>query len=255
MNESTLSSISLRPLIFFPWIDTLKTPIIQHELVKDYRSVKSRLKLLVGDGGENISPLQIIDNYYAVGEIVNPSPVARCFLLLLENPLMPIYHYVDCDQNILHLVICENVQQTWQTIPSVEDSKLYVCDGINDCPITFDDELSCVCKVNETEVHNNTFCFTSCHTTDCTCSVLCSQSNKGGCKQYSRSDGQVEWTSVQKKNNLTDKNFFSCKDLSKISQNLINDTVPDCIFGEDEYSLNGENIVLLCPLDNMIECC
>ncbi len=95
-----------------------------------------------------------------------------------------------------------------------------VCDGVPDCSHG-EDEQQCGCQKAGQWIYNSAICYTSCHKDNYTCGLL--YHNDNGCTPYSH-----------RNHHFKEIHLFQCSDGQQIPLVYVNDTVPDCLNGEDE---------------------
>ena len=215
------------------------------------------------------SPLLFNENFENVINIIQRyNNEHNCYILVLLNTIKPSIFPISCEEKSLSAFVCHDATtvkrslhvpigahmnsrhvHTFRCSDNTYISKHFICDGQNDCS---NDEDNCRCTLRGRTVHNSSYCHAECHPSNCTCSVLFAQKKTGGCHIY-----KEEHTASQI-NMLTRKELFICKSSFKIPYIMVNDTVPDCLGGDDEpfFLLNqtNTNLPLNCPREFMLKC-
>ena len=236
-----------------------------------------RVEDIIVDQQAKISPFRIFNRNSEFinaqqNSIQTSTTTKSCFLFNVGNRARPFLLPIACFLKVLPLVLCEvnqtepsNFTSIQNTLPSGKYanyyrcadgtylSMFYVCDGKNDCPMYADDELNCTCKQKGKFITDNIFCSQVCHPGDCLCPILFRQSIYGGCKIYSHSTNYTE------RNILSEPMLYNCTRMGPmIDKKLVNDLLPDCPKGEDEYTTLVNDFIYQnkynCPEQNMLEC-
>ena len=215
---------------------------------------------------ENISPFSRITAEFI--SLLHPHQTnnsTQCTAMVLHLVKEPVWVQIPCDKPLLRDWVCKKdlspkgnlsdsgIQQEGHgIIPDCQNGQflchngecildIYICDGEVDC-VTGEDEENCnVCHENTGTDNSTHYCKYHCGLSQtCTCNFLYYISNSSGCLPYTG-------TFVAKPQPL-----YHCNDGKTISEDYVNDLIPDCSSSEDEIdyiNLLSQGNVKTCPGD------